>query len=126
MKARLPVVVLGLLLTGVACGSGAGLGEIPAGGEASGEEVFGASGCSGCHVEPGGAVAPSLLGLYGSEVLLEDGETVVADEAYLRESIVSPGTKLVSGYQRLMPEFQGLLTDEQVDALIAYIRSPGD
>jgi cytochrome c oxidase subunit 2 len=85
-----------------------------------------AAGCKGCHVEAGESVAPSLRGLYGGEVQLEGGVTVVADEEYLRESILSPGAKLVEGYREIMPEFQGLLTEDQVDALIAYLRTLAD
>ncbi len=123
---RVAVLLAGLLFASEACMSG---GDV-SGGEpdtsAAGEEIFVASGCRECHVEAGGAVAPRLEGLYGEEVRLEGGETVVADEAYLRESIVLPGARIVDGYQALMPEFQGILTADQVDAVISYIRSLAD
>jgi cytochrome c oxidase subunit 2 len=66
---------------------------------------------------------PALIGLFGSQVKLADGATVVADEAYLRESILNPQAKLVAGYQPLMPTFQGLVTEEQLLQLIAYVKS---
>jgi cytochrome c oxidase subunit 2 len=71
----------------------------------------------------GSGRAPSLNGVYGARVLLADGSTVVADDAYIRESILQPAAKVVAGYQPLMPTFQGLLTEEQVIALTAYIKS---
>ena len=64
-----------------------------------GEELFRSLGCVGCHVEGAGEAAPSLEGVYGAEVHLEGGETVLADEAYLRESILSSEARIVSGYQ---------------------------
>ena len=66
---------------------------------------------------------PSWKGLYGAKVELEDGATVTADESYLRESITDPNAKIVKGYQPLMPVFKGLVTQKQLDALVAYIKS---
>jgi cytochrome c oxidase subunit 2 len=54
---------------------------------------------------------------------LEDGRTVIADENYIRESIMSPGAKIVSGFKNIMPVFQGLVTEEQMNELVAYIKS---
>jgi cytochrome c oxidase subunit II len=56
-------------------------------------------------------------------VLLADGRTVTADDAYIRESILQPNAKIVAGYQPLMPSFQGQLTEEQIIALTTYIKS---
>ena len=64
-----------------------------------------------------------MNGLYGAQVLLADGTSVVADDAYIRESILQPNAKIVAGYQPLMPTFQGQLTEEQILALTAYIKS---
>jgi cytochrome c oxidase subunit 2 len=63
--------------------------------------------------------------VYGNPVKLQDGNTVVADDAYIRESIVNPQAKIVAGYQPIMPTFQGLVTEEQLLQLLAYIRSLG-
>ncbi len=54
---------------------------------------------------------------------LEDGRTVIADENYVRESILNPSAKIVSGFKPIMPVFQGLVSEEQLNALIAYIKS---
>ena len=68
-------------------------------------------------------VAPSFLGRYGSKEKLTDGSEVLVDENYLRESILNPQAKVVQGYQPVMPTYQGVLKDRQIDALIAYIKS---
>ncbi len=90
---------------------------------AVGEKLFVEKACSTCHLGSGLGRAPSLNGLYGAKVLLADGSTVTADDAYIRESILQPNAKIVAGYQPLMPAFQGQLTEEQILALIAYIKS---
>jgi cytochrome c oxidase subunit II len=56
-------------------------------------------------------------------VQLEDGRTVTADENYIRESILDPGAKVVSGFKPVMPTFQGLVSEEQLNALVAYVKS---
>jgi cytochrome c oxidase subunit II len=101
--------------------SGSGAGE--ANPVTAGEKLFAEKACATCHVANGSGRAPSLNGLYGAKVLLADGTTVIADEAYIRESIVQPNEKIVAGYQPLMPTFQGQLTEEQIIALNAYIKS---
>nr|HRC88120.1 cytochrome c oxidase subunit II [Thermoanaerobaculia bacterium] len=66
---------------------------------------------------------PDLHGVFGSEVQLASGRAIHADEAYLRESILEPTAKVVSGFEPLMPTYQGQLTEEQLSSLIAYIKS---
>jgi cytochrome c oxidase subunit 2 len=93
--------------------------------EAAGERLFKENGCITCHLADGTGPAPSLLGVYGNTVHLTNGQTVTADDAYIRESILSPNAKIVNGYKPIMPSFQGQLTEEQILDLIAYIRSLG-
>ncbi len=93
--------------------------------EQAGEKVFQASGCSTCHVADGTGLGPSLLGVYGNPVKLTTGETVTADDAYMRESIVLPKAKIVLGYSPIMPSFEGQMTDEQLNNVIAYLRALG-
>jgi cytochrome c oxidase subunit II len=64
-----------------------------------------------------------LTNLFGKTVDLQGGGTVTVDEAYIRESIVNPQAKIVAGFQPLMPTFQGLVTEEQLLQLIAYVKS---
>jgi cytochrome c oxidase subunit 2 len=89
----------------------------------AGEKLFAEKACVTCHVANGTGRAPSLNGVFGAKVLLADGSTVVADEAYIRESILLPNAKIVAGYQPVMPTFQGQLTEEQILSLTAYIKS---
>ncbi len=78
--------------------------------------------CISCHSATGEARGPSLEELYGRRVPLRDGRTVVADEAYIRESILYPGAKIVAGYEDIMPTFRGQLEEEDILKLIAFIR----
>lgn len=90
-----------------------------------GARLFRQRGCSTCHsttAERKDLAGPPLGGLVGKRVTTDRGETV-ADDAYLRQSIVDPTARIVSGYQPVMPQFKGLLDDRQVDALLGYIRS---
>ena len=89
---------------------------------AAGEKLFTRFACITCHGQRG----PGLAGLYNSpRTVIEDGRerTVIADENYIRESILNPHAKLVKGFQPLMPTFAGQLGEEQVMELIAYIKS---
>ena len=89
----------------------------------AGGELFARLACDSCHREGGGRAGPSLQGLFGSEVELADGRRVRADEHYLRESILTPGAKVRAGYQAVMPSFQGQVSEENVLALIDYMKS---
>jgi len=89
----------------------------------SGERLFEQQGCQSCHAPDTAVDAPELTGLFGSDVRLADGETVTVDEAYLRTSILRPNEDLVAGYDPLMPSFQGQLSEDQIIALIEYIKS---
>ncbi|CUU38014.1 MAG: cytochrome c [Armatimonadetes bacterium] len=88
--------------------------------------LFVQQGCNACHMNPAsGKDYPDLRGLYGSKVKLADGSEVVADEAYLKESIVDPNKKVVAGYTPSMASYS-YLKEEQINQLIAYIKSLKD
>jgi cytochrome c oxidase subunit 2 len=89
----------------------------------AGAKLFVSQGCSTCHAEQKGQRGPSLIGLFGKPVRLAGGRTVVADEAYIRESIVNPHGQLVEGYPPIMPTFQGLISEEGLLQLVAYVKS---
>jgi cytochrome c oxidase subunit II len=89
----------------------------------AGEKIFAELGCSTCHRSDTQGRGPNLLGVFGRPVQLEDGRTVTADENYIRESILDPGAKVVAGFKPVMPTFQGLVSEEQVNALVAYVKS---
>jgi mono/diheme cytochrome c family protein len=81
-------------------------------------------GCYGCHSTDGSkGIGPSWKGLAGSLRVLKGGEEIVADEAYLRESILFPTAKIVDGYEEAMPGFAGIMGEAQVNSLILYIQS---
>jgi cytochrome c oxidase subunit 2 len=88
-----------------------------------GEKLFTSLGCVTCHLANGQGRGPKLQGVFGSKVLLSDGSTVIADENYIRESIMMPAAKIVAGYVPLMPTFQGQVSEEQLTQLIAYVKS---
>jgi cytochrome c oxidase subunit 2 len=105
-------------LTGSAPGAVAG-GSM----ESAGQQLFEQLGCATCHQGTTGARGPSLAGLFGNQVKLADGRTVVADEGYIRDSILDPQAAVVQGYQPIMPTFKGLVSEEGLLQLIAYIKS---
>ena len=88
-----------------------------------GRVLFTALGCSGCHAGSATVHAPRLEGLYGRQVPLSDGHFVTADEAYLRDSILQPAKQVVAGFAPLMPSFAGLVGEDELQRLVAYIRS---
>ncbi len=91
-----------------------------------GEQLFTSLGCAGCHRMDGAGIGPSLQGLYGSQERMSDGSVITADENYLRTSILNPGAQIVAGYQNVMPSYAGQLGEDQINQLIAYIKSLSD
>ena len=88
----------------------------------AGKALFTAKGCATCHAG-GSPLGPALAGVLGKTVTFRGGATAVADEAYLRESILNPQAHIVEGYAPVMPTFQGQLSEENIMNLIAYIKS---
>ena len=90
---------------------------------ASGEKLFRALGCSGCHGNSSVVRAPDLQGVYGRPVALADKRTVTANERYLRDSILNPGKEVAAGYAPVMPSFDGLIDEGELQMLLAYLKS---
>ena len=92
---------------------------------AHGEALAKEYACTACHAtDSTNVVGPGWGGLHGSQVELVDGSTVTADDAYLAESIRAPDAKIVIGYTPgTMPAYDALLSDDDVNAIVAYIRS---
>lgn len=89
-----------------------------------GEKLFRSRACYTCHDVTGkSSVGPPLNGTFGKTVVLADGRQVVMDENYIRESVLEPQASIVAGFQPVMPTYQGILKDRDIDALIAYIKS---
>lgn len=116
-------ILAAALLALAACGGRGGEPSLPEQGASLAQE----KGCVACHSADGSAsVGPTWKGLHGSQVELPDGTTVVADGAYLRESILQPGAKTVKGYTAGLMETvikPNSLTDAEVRALVEYIKS---
>jgi cytochrome c oxidase subunit 2 len=93
---------------------------------AQGERIFHTLGCSGCHAENSKIHSPLLNGIYGRMVPLSDKTFVLADDQYLRDSILLPNKQIVAGYAPLMPTFRGHISEEELNAVIAYIKSLSD
>ena len=91
---------------------------------AAGRGFFESLGCASCHgANAEGGRGPALLGVFGSKVVLNNNQSVTADEGYLRESILNPQAKIVTGFGPIMPSFQGQLSEEQLLEVVAYVKS---
>jgi cytochrome c oxidase subunit II len=89
----------------------------------AGEKLFQSLACNTCHLPNGQGKGPALTNVFGHQVELQGGGKVTVDDAYIRESIVNPQAKVVAGFAPVMPTFQGLVTEEQLLQLIAYVKS---
>ncbi|WP_158930881.1 cytochrome c oxidase subunit II [Acidisphaera sp. S103] len=90
---------------------------------AQGKGLFIRYGCAGCHLGGGTVRAPSLVGLYGSPVPLSDGSTAIADDRYIRDSIMQPKSQVVASYEPIMPSFANVIGEDDLVRLVAYIHS---
>src|SRR5438270_8726276 len=88
----------------------------------TGEKLFTSLGCITCHSGESGARGPNLQGQIGKPQKLADGTTVIMDENYIRESILTPQAKIVAGFGPIMPTFSGQVSEESLIALVAYIK----
>jgi cytochrome c oxidase subunit II len=89
----------------------------------TGEKLFSDLGCVMCHRADTPGRGPNLAGIYDKPVQLIDGRSVIADENYIRESIMEPNAKVVKGFRPIMPTLQGQISDEQLNELVAYVKS---
>ena len=88
-----------------------------------GQKLFSDLGCVTCHKPDGSGRGPVLQGLFGKTVALNNGQTVLADEAYVRESVLNPQAKITAGFEPVMPTFQGQISEDGLLQLIAYVKS---
>ncbi|MGI8656095.1 MAG: cytochrome c oxidase subunit II [Pyrinomonadaceae bacterium] len=90
----------------------------------AGQNNFQQLGCTSCHgANAEGGRCPPLIGVFGSQQRLQGGSSVLADQTYIRESILNPSAKIVAGYPNIMPTYQGQVSEEQLLQLIAYVKS---
>ena len=92
---------------------------------ARGRALFQRLGCAACHDAGATVQAPRLDGLIGREVKLQDGRTVTADAAYVRDAMLDPRKHIVAGYAPIMPTYQGQVDEEGILAIVAYLRATG-
>lgn len=119
------VAVLAAVLVGAGCTRKPARPETPV---EKGRRLYSELGCNACHSTDGTpGVGPTFKGLYGSQVRLVNGQTVKADESYLRESILEPDAKTVEGFSRgvmaAAVSRQQVEKDGNLDALVAFIKS---
>ncbi len=89
----------------------------------TGAALFENLGCIGCHRMNGRGTGPSLVGLYGQLVPLANGETVTADDQYIRTSILNPSAHIRAGYSPDMPSFERHISEEELSMLVEYVSS---
>lgn len=89
-----------------------------------GKALISAKGCVACHTSDGTrSVGPSYKGIFGKSEKMSDGKMILVDESYIRESIESPQAKIVAGYPPSMPTYKGLISEDEMTAIIEYIKS---
>jgi len=91
--------------------------------EVIGEKKFRQLACHTCHIDKPDARGPSLVGVFGEPVRLQNGRTVTVDEGYIRESILNPNAKIAAGYRPVMPTFKGQIDEVGLLQITAYIKS---
>jgi len=107
---------------GVGVDEGASVASLPP--AELGAKIYKEKGCNACHSIDGSVViGPSFKGLYGRTGVLEDGSSYTADENYIRTSILEPQSQIVKGFQPVMPSFKGILGDDEITAVIAYMKT---
>lgn len=118
--ARVILLASVIAVGSAACGGdGADLALSPA--AEAGRDITRTNGCAACHGRTGeGGPGPAFVGLFGSTVEFDDGTTAVADEEYIRQSILEPGARVVAGFGFPMPEND--LSDDEIESVVAYIR----
>jgi len=90
---------------------------------ARGQFLFQNFSCHTCHRADGQGRGPALESIFGKTITLQNGQKVVVDDNYLRESILAPSSKVLAGYQPVMPAFQGVVNEDGLVQLLAYIKS---
>ena len=89
-----------------------------------GRRLYSKKACITCHSIDGSRnVGPTFMGLWASEQPMSDGSRVLVDENYIRESVLNPRAKVVAGFKPVMPTYQGVLKQKEIDGLIAFIKS---
>jgi cytochrome c oxidase subunit 2 len=88
-----------------------------------GADLFRSLGCSGCHDNSATVRAPDLHNVYGRPVALSNRTTVLANDQYIRDSILQPDKQVAAGYDPIMPSFEGLIAPDDLEKIVAYVKS---
>ena len=123
MKYIFPSILSFLLL--ISCQKEESLGEIkPGSPEFKGREIFNRMACNACHSIDGTLkLGPTILNQYGKEIRHTDGTVVLIDEDYIRESIIDPLKYIAEGYTPIMPSYEPILSDEEIEFIVAYMKA---
>jgi cytochrome c oxidase subunit 2 len=89
----------------------------------NGERLFASMECTQCHNGTAAARGPSLAGVYGSKLTLANGQTVLVNDAYLRDSILNPSQHVTAGFAPIMPTYQGQISEDGLIDLVEYIKT---
>ena len=89
-----------------------------------GKLLYESKGCNTCHTLDGTrSDGPSFKGIFGKAERMSDGTVIKIDENYIRQSILQPQTNIVAGYEGIMPTFQGLLRERELQALVEFVKT---
>ena len=123
MKYVIPFILSFFLL--ISCQKEEKLGELkPGSPEFKGREIFNRMACNACHSIDGTLkLGPTILNQYGKEIRHTDGTVVLIDEDYIRESIIDPLKYIAEGYTPIMPSYEPILSDEEIEFIVAYIKA---
>ena len=123
MKYVIPFILSFFLL--ISCQKEEKLGELkPGSPEFKGREIFNRMACNACHSIDGTLkLGPTILNQYGKEIRHTDGTVVLIDEDYIRESIIDPLKYIAEGYTPIMPSYEPILSDEEIESIVAYMKA---
>ncbi len=89
-----------------------------------GEKIYKQSGCTACHsIDGTPGVGPTFKGAFGRKEILQDGKEITVDENYVHQSLLEPQTQMVKGFQPVMPSFKGILSENDIASIIAYLKT---
>ena len=92
--------------------------------EHRGQDIFNRMACNACHSVDGSLkLGPTIKNQYGKNIRHTDGSVVIIDDQYIRESLIDPLKYIAEGYTPIMPSYKPVLTDEDIENLIAYIKA---
>ena len=119
---RTPRSALNVLIAGIIALGPAAMGPARAA-EADPSQAFFTRHCQACHTGQAGALSTPLIGRFGTQVALKEGQPVIMDDKYIRESILDPGVLVTQGYQPMMPVYRGLISEEGIMQIIEFLKS---